>query len=131
MGLPKWEFSTGKKHFTPGKNSGKMTLPPLRNCPLTPLGHPVCMFSICSIYYLHHKIWLHLDRLISAILHLKEKIIGASILNLFCVKWLLKPFYMFWYFDNLLDFISSKMILCLPSFFFRSGIPWSYAREKL
>ena len=22
-GLPKWEFSTGKKHFTPGKKSGK------------------------------------------------------------------------------------------------------------
>ena len=28
LGLPKWEFSTGKKHFTPGKISGKMTLPP-------------------------------------------------------------------------------------------------------
>ena len=27
LGLPKWEFSTGKKHFTPGKKSGKMTLP--------------------------------------------------------------------------------------------------------
>ena len=28
LSLPKWEFSTGKKHFTPGKKSGKMTLPP-------------------------------------------------------------------------------------------------------
>ena len=35
--LPKWEFSTRKKHFTPGKKSGKMTLPPLKNISLTPL----------------------------------------------------------------------------------------------
>ena len=27
FGLPKWKFSTGKKHFTPGKKSGKMILP--------------------------------------------------------------------------------------------------------
>ena len=27
LGLPKWEFSNGKKHFTMGKKSGKMTLP--------------------------------------------------------------------------------------------------------
>ena len=27
LGLPKWKFSTGKKHFTPaGKNQGKVTL---------------------------------------------------------------------------------------------------------
>ena len=26
-----------EKHFTPGKNSEKMTLPPLKNIPLTPL----------------------------------------------------------------------------------------------
>ena len=37
LGLPKWEFSTGKKHFMPGKKSGKMTLHPLKNIPLTPL----------------------------------------------------------------------------------------------
>ena len=37
LGLPKWEFSTGKKHFTPGKKSGKMTLPPQKNMPVTPL----------------------------------------------------------------------------------------------
>ena len=30
-------FFTGKKHFTPGKNLGKMTLPPLKNILLTPL----------------------------------------------------------------------------------------------
>ena len=43
LGLPKWEFSTGekhflpgKKHFTPVKNPGKITLPPLKNIPLTP-----------------------------------------------------------------------------------------------
>ena len=28
LGLPKWKFSTGKKHFTPGKKSGKITSPP-------------------------------------------------------------------------------------------------------
>ena len=29
LGLPKWKFATGKKHFTPGKKkSGKITLPP-------------------------------------------------------------------------------------------------------
>ena len=39
LGLPKWEFSTGKKHFTPGKKSGKMTLPPQKNMPVTPLHH--------------------------------------------------------------------------------------------
>ena len=27
LGLPKWEFSIGKKNFTPGKKSVKMTLP--------------------------------------------------------------------------------------------------------
>ena len=37
LGLPKWEFSTGKKHFTPGKKSGKMTLPPQKNMPVMPL----------------------------------------------------------------------------------------------
>ena len=36
--LPKWEFSTGKKHFRTGKKSGKMTLPPQKNMPVTPLG---------------------------------------------------------------------------------------------
>ena len=37
LSLPKWKFSTGKKHFTPGKNSGKMTLPPQKKFPVTPL----------------------------------------------------------------------------------------------
>ena len=36
LGLPKWEFSTRKKHFKPGKKSRKMTLPPLKNIPLKP-----------------------------------------------------------------------------------------------
>ena len=39
LGLPKWEFSTGKKHFTPGKKSGKMTLPPQKICLLRPWLH--------------------------------------------------------------------------------------------
>ena len=37
LGLPKREFSTGKNHFTSGKKSGKMTLPPQKNMPVTPL----------------------------------------------------------------------------------------------
>ena len=37
LGLPKWRFSTGRKLFTPGKKSGKMTLPPWKNFPVTPL----------------------------------------------------------------------------------------------
>ena len=28
VGLPNWKSSTGKKHFTPGKKSGKIYLPP-------------------------------------------------------------------------------------------------------
>ena len=37
LGLPKWKFSAGKKHFTTGKKkSGKMTLPPQKNFPVTP-----------------------------------------------------------------------------------------------
>ena len=37
VGLPKQEFSAWKKHFTPGKKSRKMTLPPLKTIPLMPL----------------------------------------------------------------------------------------------
>ena len=37
LGLQKWEFSTRKKHFTPGKIREKMTLPPQKNMPVTPL----------------------------------------------------------------------------------------------
>ena len=38
LGLQKWEFSTRKKHFTPGKkNQVKMTLPHLKNIPVIPL----------------------------------------------------------------------------------------------
>ena len=36
-GLSKWKFSTGKKHFTPGKTSEKMTLLPQKNFPVMPL----------------------------------------------------------------------------------------------
>ena len=28
LGIPKWEFSTGKMHFTPGKKSGKNDFAP-------------------------------------------------------------------------------------------------------
>ena len=37
LGLPKWKFSTGKRHVTLGKKSGKMILPPQKNFPVTPL----------------------------------------------------------------------------------------------
>ena len=37
LDLPKWEFSTGKNISRRGKKSGKMTLPPQKNMPVTPL----------------------------------------------------------------------------------------------
>ena len=37
FGSTKCEFSIGKKHFTPGKKSGKITLPPRKNMPVMPL----------------------------------------------------------------------------------------------
>ena len=37
LGLPKWKFYTGKKHFTSGKKSGQITLLPHKNFPVTPL----------------------------------------------------------------------------------------------
>ena len=43
LSLPKCEFSTEKKHFTLGKKSGKMTLPPVKNIPLTPLKTGLCL----------------------------------------------------------------------------------------
>ena len=36
LGLPKWEFSTGKKHFTPGKNQEKWFCPLKKICLLCP-----------------------------------------------------------------------------------------------
>ena len=36
LGLPKWEFSTGKKHFTPGKNQEKWLCPLRKICLLRP-----------------------------------------------------------------------------------------------
>ena len=36
LGLPKWKFSTGKKHFTLGKNQENNFAPP-KMFPLTPL----------------------------------------------------------------------------------------------
>ena len=44
LGVPKWKFLLGKKHFTLGKKLGNVTLPPLKNIPLTPL-------YIIDIYY--------------------------------------------------------------------------------
>ena len=61
MGLPKWEFSTGKKHFTPGKKSGKMTLPPQKNMPVTALiGHSVayCYLEFKLSYLKNLKLFL-------------------------------------------------------------------------
>ena len=37
LGLPKWKFSTRKKHFMQGKKSEKMTFPPQKNVPVMPL----------------------------------------------------------------------------------------------
>ena len=40
LGLPKWEFSTGKKYFTSGKKSWKITSPPLKKF----------LVRLCKIY---------------------------------------------------------------------------------
>ena len=37
LGLPKWKFSTGEKAFHTGEKSWKMTLPPQKTFPVTPL----------------------------------------------------------------------------------------------
>ena len=37
LGLPKWKFSTGKRHLTPGKNQENDFPPPLTNIPLLTL----------------------------------------------------------------------------------------------
>ena len=46
LGVPKREFYTGKKDFTRGKKSGKMTLPPQKNIPLT---HWMSVFDIIKL----------------------------------------------------------------------------------
>ena len=56
LGLPKWEFSTGKKHFTSGKKSGKMTLPPQKNMPVTPL--------LCGALRIAHRMVSNIRRCI-------------------------------------------------------------------
>ena len=48
LGLPKWEFFTGKKHFTPVKKSGKITLTPQKNTPVTPLEDRTAHLCSCS-----------------------------------------------------------------------------------
>ena len=48
MGLPKWEFSTGKKHFMFGKKSGKMTLPLLKIFLLGPCKSPKNVDFFCK-----------------------------------------------------------------------------------
>ena len=56
LGLPKWKFSTGKKHFTPGKKSEKMTLPPQKNLPVTPL-YEISHIYFCDILYTSNTIF--------------------------------------------------------------------------
>ena len=59
LGLPKLEFFTGKKHFTSGKKSRKITLPPQKNMPVTPLCYIInnSHFNryICKLYHRGHK----------------------------------------------------------------------------
>ena len=55
FGCTKWEFSTRKKKkkkntFTPGKKSGKTTLPPLKNIPVTSLKYGQGLLTIPPIY---------------------------------------------------------------------------------
>ena len=48
LGLPKWKFSTGEKHFTPEKNQ--------KNVPVTPLSHNA--FWQRLIYGYFNSVWL-------------------------------------------------------------------------
>ena len=53
LGLPKWKFSTRKKHFTPGKKKkGKMTMPTQKNFPVTPL-HPTYSLDLSVFIHFH------------------------------------------------------------------------------
>ena len=58
LGLSKWKFSTGQKHFTPGKKSGKLTLPSQKNFPVTPLCDTTGIFLLLcnSNVNAHNKI---------------------------------------------------------------------------
>ena len=55
-------FSTGKKHFTPAKKSGNMTLPPQKNMPVTPLGTPFFSLNfnlknVMKLCMLNHEVY--------------------------------------------------------------------------
>ena len=62
LGLPKWKFSTGKRHFMLGIKSGKMTFPPLKNISLTPLQSS----KLNLLYYcvLEMKVFNHFFKLV-------------------------------------------------------------------
>ena len=47
LGLPKWEFPTGKKHFTPGKNQEKWLCPLRKIYQLRPWRYTNC-FNNCN-----------------------------------------------------------------------------------
>ena len=73
--LPKWKFPTGKKHFTPGKKSGKMTLPPQKNMPVTPLMRVGLLTNSKSLKLLWHfftQFTLSLGNFTSLILILRD-----------------------------------------------------------
>ena len=48
--LPRWKFSTGKKHSTPGKKSRNRTLPPLKNILLSPLEDATVYYFLKFLY---------------------------------------------------------------------------------
>ena len=58
LGLPKWKFSTEKKFFMPGKKSGKMTLAPQKDFPVTPPVPYLCTVHI-SCMCLWNYITIH------------------------------------------------------------------------
>ena len=59
------KFLPGKKHFTPGKKSGKMTFPPQKNMPVAPLVTDFQIQLFLSLWLLWHPYntsdWLDTD----------------------------------------------------------------------
>ena len=85
LAVPNWEFSTGKKHFTPGEKSGKLTLCPLwKIFLLRPCSkHSILILNIRNQYQCCvHKVYLlnTVLQFISYVLYIRNKF-SAVFLN--------------------------------------------------
>ena len=84
LGVPKWKFSTGKNAFHAGKKSGKMTLPPQKNFPVTPLSwwryffpYPFLdLWFFCYFFFILY--FFHFENLSKFIIFLNEVVRGIE-----------------------------------------------------